>query len=254
MGAVGNLVKKVSSGLFSRKPSSDKATDSAPAPTEPEVRPSPRPSTPALALRVAAMSLICRDGGRRPAVHTAHPLARGAHSLLIPPCPYPAQPQVVAPRSPPPRQPSKEAPVEAPKSPEPRSPRSPLNRKPSIQSELIRNQAASFEKAAIDANVTVTSAGDVIKPGESPVPSPVRTAVHSSQAAALPKNRKPSIQSDQIRDQAAAFERAARDAAADDVPKPLKSPKSPQGGSADLIRKRTASFEQFMKEGKIDPV
>ena len=254
MGAVGNLVKKVSSGLFSRKPSSDKATDSAPAPTEPEVRPSPRPSTPALALRVAAMSLIGRDGGRRPAVHTAHPLARGAHSLLIPPCPCPAQPQVVAPRSPPspPRQPSKEALAEAPKSPS--EPRSPQNRKPSIQSELIRNQAASFEQAAIDANVTVTSAGDVIKPGESPVPSPVRTAVHSSQAAALPKNRKPSIQSDQIRDQAAAFERAARDAAADDIPKPLKSPKSPQGGSADLIRKRTASFEQFMKEGKIDPV
>ena len=253
MGAVGNLVKKVSSGLFSRKPSSDKATDSTPAPTEPEVRPSPRPSTPALALRVAAMSLICRDGGRRPAVHTAHPLARGAHSLLIPPCPCPAQPQVVAPRSPPsPRQPSKEALAEAPKSPS--EPRSPQNRKPSIQSELIRNQAASFEQAAIDANVTVTSAGDVIKPGESPVASPVRTAVHSSQAAALPKNRKPSIQSDQIRDQAAAFERAARDAAADDIPKPLKPPKSPQGGSADLIRKRTASFEQFMKEGKIDPV
>ena len=181
MGAVGNLVKKVSSGLFSRKPSSDKATDSAPAPTEPEVRPSPRPaSTPALNTRVAAMSLICRDGGRRPAVHTAHPLARGAHSLLIPPCPCPAQPQVVAPRSPPspPRQPSKEALAEAPKSPS--EPRSPQNRKPSIQSELIRNQAASFEQAAIDANVTVTSAGDVIKPGESPVASPVRTAVHSS--------------------------------------------------------------------------
>ena len=221
------------------------------------MRPSPRPSTPALVLRVAATSLIQSDGGRRPAVHTAHPLARGAHSLLIPPCPCPAQPQVVAPRSPPspPRQPSKEAPVEAPKSPEPRSPRSPKNRKPSIQSELIRNQAASFEQAAIDANVTVTSAGDVIKPGESPVASPVRTAVHSSQAAALPKNRKPSIQSDQIRGQAAAFEQAARDAAGDDAPKPLnKAVKSPSGGSADLIRKRTASFEQFMKDGKtIDP-